>query len=194
MYELFVLGELLDKPLHGYVLHQVVETAIGPVRRLSWGALYPLLRRLEREGLIAREVGGDASGRERKRYRITVAGEARFRALMAAPGTYDTDYPDLFTLKLSNFHHVDRDGRLAILRDYRSYVQFIQDYLLTSRRHGASEPAIPEAERPHILRALDHRLHLARADLAWLDAEIAPLAGEHAPADPAHYRQSATLT
>lgn len=182
MYELFVLGELLDQPLHGYVLHQVVEMAIGPIRQLSWGALYPLLQRLEREDLIAAEGaggegGGDRGRRERKRYRITAAGEARFRALMSEPGAYDTDYPDRFTLKLTNFHHVDRDGQLAILRHYRGYVQFIQDYLLTSRRHVTHEPAIPEAERPHILRALEHRLHLARADLQWLDAEVARIEG-----------------
>ena len=56
MYELFVLGELVHKPMHGYLLQRVVQEAIGPVRQMSWGALYPLLKRLERDGLITRAV------------------------------------------------------------------------------------------------------------------------------------------
>jgi len=177
VYELFVLGELMDKPLHGYVLHSVIQKVIGPVRQMSWGALYPLIRRLEQGGFIARAEGG-AGGRERKLYRITDDGVTRFYALMAEPGAYDADYPVLFTIKMSNFHHVDQEQRLAIVRHYRAYVQFIYDYMQTSRRHITLEPEIPEAERPHILRTLEHRLHGAQTDLQWIDAEIERLSGE----------------
>ncbi len=180
MYELFVLGELMDKPLHGYRLHSTITKVIGPIRQMSWGALYPLIRRLEQGGFIAREeFGGGAGGRERKMYRITDAGVARFYALMAEPGAYDADYPVLFVIKMSNFHHVDQEQRLAIVRHYRAYVQFIHDYIQTSRRHITVEPAIPEAERPHILRSLEHRLHVAEADMGWIDAELARLSAEN---------------
>lgn len=174
MYELFVLGELLNKPVHGYLLQHVVQNAIGPIRQMSWGALYPLLRRLEREGLIRRETSRAEGGeRGKKLYCITAAGEARFYQLMAEPGAYDVDYPDLFTLKMSKFQHIDRAGRLAILNHYRGYVQYIETYLVMTQPHVASEPGISDAERPFILRGLDRRLQLARAELAWLDAEIA---------------------
>jgi len=179
VYELFVLGELMDKPLHGYALHSVITKVIGPVRQLSWGALYPLIRRLEQGGFIAREESGGGGGHERKLYRITDAGVARFYALMAEPGAYDADYPVLFTIKMSNFHHVDREQRLAILRHYRAYAQFIRDYMQTSRRYITLQPKIPEAERPHILRSLEHRLHVAEADLQWIDTELERLSGEN---------------
>src|SRR4051812_18232258 len=126
--------------MHGYMLHQIVTEAIGPIRKLSWGALYPLLVRLEREGLIVRErdeTGG--GGRERKRYRITPAGEARFRTLMAEPGAYNVDYPDLFSIKMSNFQHIDMTGRLAILKHFRGYMQFIQESLLEGQKHVTNE-------------------------------------------------------
>ena len=121
---------------------------------------------------------GEVSSRERKRYRITPAGEARFQQLMAEPGAYDADYPDLFTLKVSNFYQIDQATRLAILQHYRGYIVYIQEYLLASRQHINGEPAIPEAERPSILLALDHRLHMARADLEWLDGEIVRIGNE----------------
>jgi DNA-binding PadR family transcriptional regulator len=182
VYELFVLGELMDQPAHGYLLHSIIKTAVGPIRKLSWGALYPLIRRLEREGLIAPVAAMEAvacagaDGRQRKVYGITEAGRARFFALMAEPGAYDTEYPDLFSIKLSNFHHVDRDPRLEILRHYRGYVQLLQSYMQTARRRVEAEPRIPEAERPYILRVIDHRLHVARADIQWIEAEIASTA------------------
>src|SRR5262249_32839433 len=52
LYELFVLGRLMSQPFHGYLLRQLLGVAIGPTRQISWGVLYPLIRRLEGGGLI----------------------------------------------------------------------------------------------------------------------------------------------
>ena len=178
MYELFVLGELLDAPTHGYKLHQIVTHAIGPIRQLSWGALYPLLLRLEQQGFIVGKLDNSSGGRERKLYHITEAGEARFQALMAEPGAYNIDYPDLFSIKLHNFYKIELVGQLTILRHFRGYIQFIHDSLVEGQQHVAIEPEIHEPERQDILRSMDHRLYVARANLQWLDAEIARRTGE----------------
>lgn len=175
MYEVFVLGELIDGPLHGYMLHSIVSAAIGPLRQMSWGALYPLIRRLEQEGLIAPAPDQNQAngGRQRKVYGITDAGRARFLDLMLQPVEYNADYADLFTLKLSDFHHLTPEQQDDVLRQYQTYVQFMLDRLQSSRRYVAGNKEILEAERPHILRSIDHRLHLLRADKEWIDAEIA---------------------
>ena len=52
MYEFLVLAQLSRHPMHGYLIAKIIGDIIGPYRRLQWGALYPLLARLEREGLI----------------------------------------------------------------------------------------------------------------------------------------------
>src|SRR5690348_16714965 len=126
MYELFVLGILIDGPRHGYLLHQIVNRAIGPVRRMSWGALYPLLRRLEAEGLIAPEgaAGGDEGGRQRKMYHLTEAGRARFHQLMLEDTGYSADGEDVFTMKLCNFAHIARSEQLIILQRYQEFLRF----------------------------------------------------------------------
>src|SRR5436309_960361 len=102
MYELFILGELLDMPMHGYMLHQIIQTAIGPMRQMSWGALYPLIRRLEACGLIAADETDmlERCGRPRKMYRMTESGRQRFFDLMVQRDLYDSDYPDVFSIKL----------------------------------------------------------------------------------------------
>lgn len=192
MYELFVLGELMDGPLHGYLLHSIVSTAIGPLRQMSWGALYPLIRRLEQEGLIAPEPDQNQAngGRQRKVYGITDAGRARFLDLMLKPAEYNVDYADLFAIKLSSFHHLTPEQQDDVLRQYQSYVRFMLDHLQSGRRYIAGHSEILEAERPHILRTIDHRLHLFRADREWIDAEIAR--GETAREDESMSHQQPT--
>lgn len=35
--ELFILGELTGSPMHGYLLHTILNGIIGPTRKISWG-------------------------------------------------------------------------------------------------------------------------------------------------------------
>lgn len=184
MYELYVLGELMDQPLHGYLLHYILQVSLGPVRSISWGALYPLIRRLEGMGWIQTHADENAGrGRQRKVYKITPSGQARFLELMLEPVVYNTDYPDLFHIKLSNFGHVSPQQQRTILQQYRGYVQFLHDHAHMNERKVAQECNIPEQERPHILRVLHHRNTLLRADLDWVDGEIERLSNHVSASD-----------
>jgi len=181
VYELFVLGELMEQPLHGYVLQSIISNAIGPTRKMSWGALYPLMRRMQQEGYIepydrTGQEGGQG-GRQRKAYRITEAGRDQFFALMHEPGAYDADYSDLFSIKLANFNPLTPAQRRAVLEHYRGYLQFTSDYLRRARHGILTNPHIPAPERPYIVRTIDHRLHVTGADRDWVDGEIALLDG-----------------
>ncbi len=169
MYELCILGELMDAPAHGYRLHQIVQTSIGPVRRLSWGALYPMIRKLEAEGLIEADCapcGADRRGK--KEYRITEAGHARFLALMLECHYSDAEQSQIFTIKLCNLHHIRPEQAEAILLQYRTHLRGIADYVQSVRRRIAEIDGMEDAERNSILCALDRRAHLLVADDAWV--------------------------
>ncbi|HKD75782.1 MAG TPA: hypothetical protein VKB76_09815, partial [Ktedonobacterales bacterium] len=71
------------------------------------------------------------------------------------------------------FAYIPRDLQLDILRHYRGYVQFVQQFLLAARERVTSVPAIRDFERVHYLRMLDHKLLLLAADLEWVEREIA---------------------
>jgi DNA-binding PadR family transcriptional regulator len=136
MYELFVLGELMDGPHYGYLLRDILGRLLGPFRQISWGVLYPLIRHLEREGLIVldEKVGtgrseGIQGNQQRKQYHITDAGRRRFFALMLETGDFTADYPELFLIKLNNLDHLTREQKLTILWHYRDYLQIEQKYL-----------------------------------------------------------------
>lgn len=52
MLEIAVLGLLKEQPLHGYELKKRLSETLGFLWGVSYGSLYPALRRLEREGAI----------------------------------------------------------------------------------------------------------------------------------------------
>lgn len=188
LYELFILGRLMSQPFHGYLLRQLLGVAIGPTRQISWGVLYPLIRRLEESGLIESRpaTGGPADAgaegeRQRRIYQITEAGKARFHELMVEPGAFNTDYADTFAIKLSGFACVSREEQVDILRHYRDYLLFTQKHVLAARQRVVSVPVIRDFERVHYLRMLDHKLLLIATDITWVDAQIA---GDDTPSLP----------
>ena len=187
IYELFVLGELMVQPMYGYNLHEVVNKTLGPFHHLSWGTLYPLIRRLEQEGLATSETeqkrglfhhGSRTQAQERRVYRITDAGRQRFFALMLEPGEYCRAYPDLFAIKLKKFEFLTPKQRLLVLRQYRGYVSYLQNYWQGGASEVADIPEITESERPFILQLFDYHLRTLDAEISWLDAQIASLTEE----------------
>ena len=84
--ELAVLGLLHDSPMHGYELRKQLTGVLGWGRVLSYGSLYPALKRMSRAGWITErlpEVRPGASRRPRIVYELTPDGSDRFDKLMA---------------------------------------------------------------------------------------------------------------
>lgn len=67
----------LKRPAYGYALLEELDRAGFPV---DGNTLYPLLRRLEKQGLLVSEWNTEES-RPRKFYRVTAEGEAVLSAL-----------------------------------------------------------------------------------------------------------------
>jgi DNA-binding PadR family transcriptional regulator len=186
MYQLFVLGCLMDRPVHGYMLRDYLSNILGPFRQISWGALYPLIRQLERDGLIALDMQGEggqcnaeASGRQRKRYRITDAGRERFLAMMLEPDEYTVDTPELFLIKLIHFKYVSSELQIAVLQHYLGYLRMVENYTqMQQRRKENNQESHKDIDFTYILRGISLRLHGVQAQLQWVEQEIARVAAD----------------
>jgi DNA-binding PadR family transcriptional regulator len=179
MYELFILGKLMHRPMHGYLLQSIIDKALGPYRRLSWGTLYPLLRKLEQGGLIAAQGGKSSDQRGTKNYRITPRGRTRFFELMRSPGNRDGQYRELFRIKLSNFGHVGTEEQRSILAKYRALVAAIIKHSEAMTREVRNAPGLAPAERSYVLTAIDHQRYLAASEITWVDALMKTTRGDH---------------
>jgi DNA-binding PadR family transcriptional regulator len=82
-----LLGLLHQAPASGYDLRR--QFATTPIRAFSDspGAIYPALKRLRQQGLIAGTVERRAGLRQREVFRLTPAGKAALAAWLAAPPT-----------------------------------------------------------------------------------------------------------
>lgn len=76
--DLMVLTVLSDGPKYGYLIQKQIREASGERVALPAGTLYPILHRLEEEQAVRAEWNDD-TGRRRKWYRLTSAGQARLR-------------------------------------------------------------------------------------------------------------------
>jgi DNA-binding PadR family transcriptional regulator len=183
-YELFVLGELMTGPHHGYSLYEIIRRILGPFQRLSWGTLYPLFRRLEQQGLLTSEMAApsvpvaEGRGPQRKVYDITAKGRERFFALVLDPDEYGRGYiyTELFTIKLSKFALLSVTQQHTVLQQRRDYLTSLRDYYVQGANQLMVNPAISKEELPYLLQVPDYHIHKCEAELAWIESKMVSLA------------------
>ena len=77
--ELVVLRMLDDRAMHGYELVKAIRATTGDTFRFGEGVIYPILHRLDGQGLL-RARSETVRGRERITYRTTTKGRRRLAA------------------------------------------------------------------------------------------------------------------
>lgn len=190
MLELAVLGLLIEAPMHGYELRKQLTTKLGAFRAaISYGSLYPTLRRLQADGFItettsdaatapAAEIPIMTSRRGRVVYAITAEGKERFAELLAQAGPETFDDP-AFGVHFAFFARTDRQTRLRILEGRRRRVE--------ERREGLRDVLARAAERldAYTLELQRHGLDAAEREVRWLEELIATERSGRTPGGPA---------
>lgn len=75
--ELLILATLREGARHGYQIALDLESRSAGLFNLQHGTLYPILHRMERDGLIHGRWAAGEGQRRRKEYALTRAGERR---------------------------------------------------------------------------------------------------------------------
>lgn len=173
LYELFILGELMDRKKHGYLLFTTLNKVIGPMRTISWGVLYPLIHRLEKQELIELAVSEkNAGGHKKKSYQITESGRNRFFQLMNEPIPYRPEYELHFLIKITNFDQIDRSLRITIIHQYQEFLEFNENFIQEKYEDVHGNSAIPQAEIEQIESTIDFRLRKLTTEKAWLEEKL----------------------
>ena len=74
-----ILAVVAGKPQHGYAVIEALKSRSGGALVLPEGTVYPVLHRLESDGLLSSEWS-KASGRRRRVYSVTRRGEKELGA------------------------------------------------------------------------------------------------------------------
>lgn len=121
--ELAVLGLLHETPMHGYELRKRLNLMLGWGRMLSYGSLYPALKKMVRGSLIE-ETAAPVTLTRRPRivYQLTEAGHREFERLMGDVGP--TAWEDgIFNVRFAFFSRTDMEIRLRVLEGRRTRLQ-----------------------------------------------------------------------
>jgi DNA-binding PadR family transcriptional regulator len=167
MLELAILGLLKERSMHGYQLSKRLTDALGGFWRVSYGSLYPTLKRLERQGAVEQVFDEVAVGRRKNVYRITETGEALFLELLEETGHDTTTEDTRFRVRLAFFKYLAPDARIRLLERRRSH---LEDRLSTIK---ASLATTRERVDTYTLSLMQHGRETTEQDIAWLNGLIA---------------------
>jgi DNA-binding PadR family transcriptional regulator len=163
MLDFAILGLLMERPRHGYE----IKRALGQLGfwTVSFGSLYPALRRLEKSASVEATNG---TGR-RKAYAITDEGRELLAALLAAdPDASETDRA--FQIRLAFLSQLPQNDRSRVLEHRRTKVaaqlKSAREIFVEARTSSLN----PDRYR---LALMEHAMRSIEADVAWLDGLIA---------------------
>lgn len=112
--------------MHGYLLKRALSPALPPEAQVNDGILYPLLAKLERAGLVRKDV--ERGGRRRRTFYPTARGRSAFLCWLRGldseddPLAYDFFAAHPFLMKVTFFSHLSPKARAAKLTSQRRAV------------------------------------------------------------------------
>lgn len=167
-----VLGFLTWEPMSGYDVKKAVDASIRNFWNESYGQIYPILRRLEAEGLAAvrKEQRGS---RERREYAITEAGRAALQRWLREPTPPSPPRIEAL-LKLFFGAQTDAATNLRQVEDHRrQQLDRIARYEAIGEAVRAEHAGHPDL--PYWLMTVRYGVREARAVVEWCDETLEEL-------------------
>src|SRR5919204_6036572 len=165
MLELAILGLLKDRAIHGYQLKKHLADTLGSFWQVSYGSLYPALKRLQREGAVEMVFPKEQVGRRKNVYRITKKGEELFAELLERAGHEATEDSG-FQVRLAFFKYLKPETRIRLLERRRAFLEGRGSTLKDSLQ------SYKERIDGYTLSLMNHELSATETDIRWLDELI----------------------
>jgi len=173
MYELFVLGQLMDHEMAGYQLRKALKAVVGQEQTVSYGVLYPLLERLSQAGDII--LTTTDTQRPKKVATLTAQGRAHFKELVLVPVTINKQAQLTFQIKCEFLHLLSVADQRTVLQDFRAFSHFQLQNLQAVRDYLTDHPRMVPSDVADSLQVNQLQQVRAQAQDDWLVERIANL-------------------
>ncbi|ETI66761.1 PadR family transcriptional regulator [Neobacillus vireti] len=80
-----ILGFIYEEPMSGYDIKQMMENSVSYFFDASFGAIYPALRKMEKEGLVEKQVIQQDGKPNKNLFVITESGKEQFQHYLNSP-------------------------------------------------------------------------------------------------------------
>lgn len=157
-----ILGLLNDRPMHGYEIKRCFEEMVSNVWSINYGRLYPLLKRMEQEGLIKKETVVQENRPDKLVYEITEAGKEDLQQWLLAPEV-KRQIKDEFYLKMLFLKHCDLDTANQFMKEQMAVItEQFQKFNLIKEQWG-------NVMDPYSAMLLEAGIMHSEADIKWLE-------------------------
>jgi len=169
-----LLGLLSICPMSGYDIRQLIPGSIGHFWSESYGQIYPALKRMAAEGLIARKTSRTQGKPVRHEYSLTEAGRERLESWLKLPVAAPAPVRSELLLKLFFGGQVGADvSRAHVLAALAAEQKTLGIYEATEREVRGAHPNHPEL--PFWLMTLNLGRHCSMATIAWCNETLQEL-------------------
>ncbi|MGD2099638.1 MAG: PadR family transcriptional regulator [Desulfobacterales bacterium] len=127
-----LLGSLFDKSLSGYDLKKLFSRSFAFFSGLSYGSIYPALKKLEQKGLVTMKLEIQESAPNRKVYTITETGKQAFFNTLKSPFGFER-YKDALLLRMFFFAHLSKKERLDAAYNYLDQIKSVAGELQSAQ-------------------------------------------------------------
>ncbi len=164
-----LLGLLAESPKYGYEIKQNFEGIIGNVWSVSYGQLYPTLRKLSELGWVTKSTAPGKKAAEKNIYSITDKGREVLYEWLLKPLRTSYKVKDEFTLKFLFFNKLPKDKVLE-------YLKLQQKKTLLQRESFQRTLVAMRDELDYFLQAIIRKgiIHL-EAENQWLEEVISDI-------------------
>ncbi len=160
--ELSILSLVAERPRHGYEIEQVIEErGMRDWTEIGFSSIYYLLKKMEKEGLVAGRLEEAARGPARKVYAATEAGYEALGAGLLDVLSVPRPCRSPLQLGLANLPAVPPDEAVAALGQYQEALAENVEYLRARREDQQPLPYFVDA-------MFDLSLTLLEAEKEWI--------------------------
>lgn len=124
MIELLILLVLLENKCSIYRIRQKIEDSFSLFLKVSFGSIYPALKKLEKNKYVTVKTELSSGGQRKSLYTITEAGKEYFKQLMTA------DMPDnpsianqILDIKMMALNKIESDYQKTTVNSILQYLQ-----------------------------------------------------------------------
>ncbi|EQB38533.1 MULTISPECIES: PadR family transcriptional regulator [Virgibacillus] len=172
-----LLGILTTDCRTGYEIKQLIDQSLNHFWKISYGQIYPTLKKLVQAGLATVETTAQDGKPDRKEYFLTAKGKEALQTWLEQPMKQIPTERNEVILKLFFSRHQRTEPTLALLQDYKQqlqerYATYQSIEALITQSYKQSQDA------SYWLYTLDYGKRVTKATIDWCDVTLADIQTE----------------
>ncbi len=166
-----ILGLLMERPLTGYSIKQIIDTRFKFFWSESYGQIYPQLKKMQKDILIE-EIEDINLSRGKKLYKITRFGEMEFKNWLSEKPQKESIRMEML-LKYYFGNYAKNNDLINYLADFKD--NHDEDLQLLYRFKAELEKISFEENHQYILQIIELGIAFNKAYIDWSDKTIKKL-------------------